>query len=95
VANPARAEALVQFKHLRWFIAIAFIANAIVFAAAFIVGNSFISYAIAVLTLGAVAYCVRCGTCGKSPFTWHRGVLRIGSPFPEAVCSKCGERIFR
>jgi hypothetical protein len=83
----------VRFRHLRWFILVAFAANAAAFFATAISGNAFISYVTALGTLAAVSYCIRCGTCGKSPFTFRRGIWTIGSPIPEAVCSKCGQRL--
>lgn len=95
MTDPTATDGLVRFKHLRWFLIVAFIGNGAGFFASFIIGNPFVSFVVASLTLAAVSDCIRCGTCDKSPFVFRRGIWTIGSIIPESVCSKCGQRLFR
>jgi hypothetical protein len=77
---------VVRFRFFRSFLVVGALAN----GGAMFFWFPFISYAVALLSLGLVAMCFSCVTCGKSPFILIRNSLRIGSPIPERICSRCG-----
>jgi hypothetical protein len=77
---------VVRFRFFRSFLVVGALAN----GSAMFFWFPFFSYAVVLLTLGLVAMCFSCVTCGKSPFVLIRNSLRIGSPIPERVCSRCG-----
>jgi len=77
---------VVKFRSLRWF---ALLGMLLTGASVFLL-NPFVTYAVAVLWLGAMAFFVRCPTCDKSPYVLKRGPFNIGSPVPEQKCSNCG-----
>jgi hypothetical protein len=85
------SKATVEFRCFRWFIVVAFIGNGIAFLVSLAVSPLF-SFAAACLTLVALSLCIRCGRCGKSPYTLLRPPFVVGSPWPELTCSKCGNR---
>lgn len=78
--------AVVRFKFLRSFFLTFAVLNGLVL---FFV-SPLISFAFSILTLALVAMCIRCPECGKSPYIIRSGSLRIGTPIPEGICSKCG-----
>jgi hypothetical protein len=77
---------VVRVKFFRSF----FLGGALANAAALFLFSPFVSFVVALLTLGVAATCIKCAKCGKSPYVLHQGSLRIGSPIPERKCSKCG-----
>lgn len=80
------SSVVLRIKFFRSFFVVGFLAN----GAALFLFNPFVSFVVAVLTLGFVANCIECAKCRKSPYVLHRGSLRIGSPIPERKCSNCG-----
>lgn len=81
---------IVRFKCFRPFVVVSFLGNALAFLGAFLLNNPFISFAVSVLTLAWLSWCIRCPECGKSPFEKVAGSSRIGIPIPEYKCSRCG-----
>lgn len=80
------SSVVVRMKFFRSFFLVGALAN----GAALFFFSPFISFVVALLTLGFAANCIKCAKCGKSPYVLHRGSLRIGSPIPERKCSNCG-----
>lgn len=87
-------DVIVRFKCFKSFVVVAFLVNSMAFFAAFSL-NVFILYVTTVLTLAYFTWCVRCATCGKSPFVKWVKSLRIGIPIPERRCSRCGRNYSR
>jgi len=86
------SRAVVEFRCFRAFVVVAFLGNGLAFFVSFLT-NAFFSYAAACLTLLALSLCIRCGRCGKTPYTLLRPPFAIGSPVPERVRSKCGNQL--
>jgi hypothetical protein len=77
----------IRLKFFRSFLVVGILVN----MAAMFFFKPLVSYLVALLTLGFVAASIRCTRCGKSPYIKVRGEMRIGSPIPERICSRCGK----
>ena len=78
---------VIRFKFFRSFFVAGFLLN----GAALFFFKPFVSYLVAFVTLVFIVACIRCPRCDKSPYIKLVGAMRIGSPIPERICSRCGK----
>jgi len=82
---------VVRFRWFRSFLIAAFLLN----GGALFFFNPGLSFLVAFLSVCGIVGCISCPRCGKSPYILKRGPLRIGSPIPERICSRCGQSMIQ
>lgn len=80
----------VSLRFYRTLIVVVFALNGV----AIWFSSPLISLFATIATIGFLTFCIRCSVCGKSPYIWRRGSLRIGSAIPERACSRCGHVLY-